>query len=194
MSGFLQMCLQVPNLGTLLFFVIFVLAVPGYLVYGEQYDMFKFYFPLLVMFAGVLTESGKPRYFQELYPTAPNTLSGFLSKNFIDLMAITAILIATISASMETNNLAMGLVTGLISLTLTFPVASTIIPFFIRQFDYLLKDNTTFQFPGNWHKYFTGFVFIVLFMILQSLLLRVLGQSILSAKLVNNVAKNNLVY
>lgn len=194
MAGFLQMCLQVPNLGTLLFFVLFVLAVPGYLVYGEQYDMFKFYFPLLVMFAGVLTESGKPRYFQELYPAAPNTLSGFLSKNFIDLMAITAILIATISASMETNNLAMGLVTGLISLTLTFPVASTIIPFFIRQFDYLLKDNTTFTFPGNWHKYFTGFVFIVLFMIVQSLLLRVLGQSILSAKLVNNVAKNNLVY
>jgi hypothetical protein len=88
----------------------------------------------------------------------------------------------------------MGLVTGLISLTLTFPVASTIIPFFIRQFDYLLKDNTRFRFPGNWHKYFTGFVFIVLFMILQSLLLRVLGQSILSAKLINNVAKNNLVY
>ena len=194
MAGFLQMCLQVPNLGTLLFFVLFVLAVPGYLVYGEQYDMFKFYFPLLVMFAGVLTESGKPRYFQELYPATPNTLSGFLSKNFIDLMAVTAILIATISASMETNNLAMGLVTGLISLTLTFPVASTIIPFFIRQFDYLLKDNTTFTFPGNWHKYFTGFVFIVLFMIVQSLLLRVLGQSILSAKLVNNVTKNNLVY
>lgn len=193
MAGFLQMCLQVPNLGTLLFFVLFVLVIPGYLVYGEQYDMFKFYFPLLVMLAGVLTESGKPRYFQELYPATPDTLSGFLSKNFIDLVAITAILIATISASMESNNLAIGLVTGLVSMILTFPVASTIIPFFIRQFDYLLKDNTTFRFPGNWHKYFTGFVFIVLFVILQTLLLRVLGQSILSAKLMNNVAKNNLV-
>ncbi len=194
MAGFFQMCLQVPNLGSLVFFLIFALAVPGLLISTGQYSVFNYYFPLLVMMASVLTESGKPRYFQELYPYTPDSLSGFLSKNIINLLAITAILINVISMSMESNNLILGLAAGLLSIILVFPVAGTVIPFFIRQFDYLLKDNTKFNYPGNWHKYFVGFVFIILFMIIQSLLMRVITQTALSTKLTNNVAKNNLVY
>jgi hypothetical protein len=194
MAGFLQMCLQVPNLGSLVFFIIFVLAIPGFLISSGQYSVFNYYFPLLTMLASVLTESGKPRYFQELYPAVPDSLSGFLSKNIINLLAITAIFISVISMSMESNNLILGLAAGLLSVTLIFPIAGTVIPFFIRQFDYLLKDNTKFKYPGNWHKYFVGFVFIILFMIIQNLLMRVITQTALSTKLTNNVAKNNLVY
>ena len=193
MAGFLQLCLQVPNLGTLLFFVIFVLAVPGLIIGTDNFDFFKYYFPFLVMMAAALTEAGSPRYFDTLYPDQPNTLSAFLSKNFINLLAIVAIMISAISASMSDGSLITGLVSAVIAFMITFPVAGTVIPFLIRQSDRIIKDSVKdgFRFPGNWHKYFVGLVFIVMFMILQLVLTRLLTKMIISSNLANNAAKNS---
>lgn len=195
MAGFLQLCLQVPNLGTLLFFVIFVLTVPGLIIGTDNFDFFKYYFPFLVMMAAALTEAGSPRYFDTLYPEQPNTLSAFLSKNFINLLAIVAIMISAISASMTDDNLITGLVGGILAFMITFPVAGTVIPFLIRQSDRIIKDSVKdgFRFPGNWHKYFVGLVFIVMFMILQLVLTRLLTKMIMSANLASNAAKNSAI-
>ena len=193
MASFLQMCLRVPNLGTLLFFIVFVLAIPSYLVSTNQMDSFKYYLPLLVMVASTLTESGKPRYFQSLYPEQPDTMSAFLSKNFINLLAIVGILINVLVVGMTSNNLVNGLITGVITFMITFPIAGQVIPFFIRQTDYLLKDNTTFVFHGNWHKYFTGLVFIVAFMSLEMLILRMSNNMVVGSKLSKSVLNNNMI-
>ncbi len=195
MAGFLQLCLQVPNLGTLLFFVIFVLAVPGLIIGTDNFEFFKYYFPFLVMAAAALTEAGSPRYFDTLYPEQPNTLSAFLSKNFINLLAIVAIMISAISASMTDGSLITGLVSAVIAFMITFPVAGTVIPFLIRQSDRIIKDSVKdgFRFPGNWHKYFVGLVFIVMFMILQLVLTRLLSKMIMSANLASNAAKNSAI-
>jgi hypothetical protein len=192
MSGFLQLCLQVPNLGTLLFFVVFVLAVPGLIIGTDNYDFFKYYFPFVVMLAATLTESGAPRYFDTLYPIQVNNLSSFLSKNFINLLAIVAILISGITASMAEGNLITGLISAVIAFMITFPVAGSVIPFLIRQSDRIIKDAVRdgFRFPGNWHKYFIGLVFIVMFMILQLVLTRLLTKMIISSNLANNAARN----
>jgi hypothetical protein len=192
MAGFLQLCLEVPNLGTLLFFLIFVLAVPGLIIGTDNYEFFKYYFPFVVMSAAALTEAGAPRYFDTLYPAQPNTLSAFLSKNFINMLAIVAIMISAISASMTNGNLIIGLVSAVIAFMITFPVAGTVIPFLIRQSDRIIKDAVRdgFRFPGNWHKYFIGLVFIVLFMILQLVLTRLLTKMIISTNLASNAAKN----
>jgi len=193
MAGFLQLCLQVPNLGTLLFFVIFVLAIPGFIIGTNNFDFFKYYFPFLVMMAAALTEAGAPRYFDTLYPEQPNTLSAFMSKNFMNLLAIVAIMVSAISASMTDGNLITGLAGGIIAFMITFPVAGTVIPFLIRQSDRIIKDSVKdgFRFPGNWHKYFVGLVFIVMFMILQLVLTRLITKMIMSANLASNAAKNS---
>ena len=77
-SSFLSLCLKVPNLGTILFFLVFVFMIPTYLAQSGSTNMFIYYFPFLVMLAVSLTESGKPYMFQELYPIPSKTLNGFI--------------------------------------------------------------------------------------------------------------------
>lgn len=182
---FIQICLKVPNLGSLVFFLIFVLGVPTMLLNTGNLTALQFYLPLLVMMSATLVEAGAPYYFQNLYPLErPTNLSGFLSKTFINGLAAVGILsTALVAATAPGGNVALGIVLGMISLVVAFPVATQIIPFFIHQVDYLLRDITKkgTEFPGNWHKYFTGAAFIIFFVSMQFVATRyarrTLGQS-----------------
>ena len=180
-SGFLQLCLNIPNIGTLLFFLSFVIIIPTYLISAEQYETLKYYLPALIMIASTLTTSGAPNYFQTLYEKETSTLASWLSKNFINLLALVGIMLNGIVLAVSTGSIVMGLVTCIIAFMIAFPVGGTIIPFFIEYMSKLLETNTTFKYPGNWHKYFIGFVFIVLFLTLQSLLLRQVNNMMLTA-------------
>ena len=175
MSSTLEISFSLPNLGTLLYYVIFVLGIPVILLQMGAYDTFKYYFPVIVMLASVLTVSGAPRYFQNLYPQEVNTTSAFFSKNIMNLLAIIGILTNCLVVGMTTGNLVLGLVTGMLAFIFTFPVANQFIPFIIEQVDFLLKDITVkgTRFPGNWHKYFTGIVFIVFFLAMEVVILRI---------------------
>ena len=43
MATFLDICLRLPNLGTMLFIVVFVVAIPAYLYANGDVDSFKYY-------------------------------------------------------------------------------------------------------------------------------------------------------
>jgi hypothetical protein len=172
MNEFLQLCINIPNIGTLVFFLVFVLLVPVYFITQEHYNMLKYYLPALIMVASTLTTSGAPDFFTTLYQPNPESLGPWLSKNFINLMAIIGIMLNGLVVGIASGSVMLGLVICIIAFTIAFPVGNTVIPFFIRQMAQLLETNTTFKYPGNWHKYFIGFVFIVLFLTLQSLLMR----------------------
>jgi hypothetical protein len=188
-NNYLQISLTLPNLGTLIFYLIFVLSIPALLIQMNAVSIFKFYFPALVMLASTLTVSGEPRYFQNLYPQEITTMHGFFSKNILNLLAIIGILLNCLIIGMTTGNLVLGLVTGIVAFMLTFPVANQVLPYLIRQTDRLLKDITVkgTRFPGNWHKYFTGIVFIIFFMAFELIILRIVKNS----NLVNNLVTNN---
>jgi hypothetical protein len=178
-NSYLQVSLRLPNIGTLVFYLIFVLGIPAILIQMDAVDIFKYYFPAIIMLASTLTVSGEPRYFKNLYPQKVDTTSGFFSKNILNLLAIMGILANCIVIGMSTGNLVLGLVTGVVAFMLVFPVANHFLPFIIRQTDRLLKDITVAgtRFPGNWHKYFTGIVFILFFMALELVILKVLKNS-----------------
>lgn len=175
-SGVLEVKFKLPNLDTLLFYLIFVILIPIFLISANYLDMFKYYFPMIVMLAATLTESGKPRYFVNLYPQTSHNMSSFFSKNILNLLAVMGILTNCLVIGMASGNLILGLYTGVIAFILTFPVANEFLPFIIRQADYLLKDITVkgTRFYGNWHKYFVGIVFILFFMALEVVSLRIL--------------------
>mgnify|MGYP000037925743 CR=1 FL=1 len=87
---FINLCLSIPNLDTIFFYIIFVITIPGILFSSGDYETLKYYLPALVMAAVTLTEGGKPDVFTNLYPTdcSVTTFSGFLSTNLINSPSI----------------------------------------------------------------------------------------------------------
>lgn len=171
--SFINICLSIPNLDTIIFYLIFVVAIPAFLFSRGDFESLKYYLPGLVMLAITLTESGKPNLFVNLYPTEINNFSSFLSINTINGLALVGLLAQAIIVSLATNNVTLGLVTGVITFAVTFPLAQQVLPFFIREFDDLTKFVFAgrVRFPGNWHKYFAGLLFIVFLLSVEYVLI-----------------------
>ena len=87
------------------------------------------------MVAVTLTEAGSPNFFQNLYPLDNKTFSGFVSRNLINLLAMGGLLLQALVLTRATGNVMLGLVTGLITIAITFPVAQEVLPVFIREGD-----------------------------------------------------------
>lgn len=179
--AFINLCLSIPNLDTIIFYIIFVITIPAYLFSTGDFETLKYYLPGLVMLSITLTEAGRPNLFKDLYPTNPTSMSGFLSVNLINGLALVGLLSQAIVIAMAKNNLTLGLVSGLITFTVTFPLAQQILPYFIREVDESLFKSKNVTTPGNWHKYMAGFFYSVLLLGLQYVLLIGFTQYILSS-------------
>ncbi len=172
----LQVCLNTPKFGTVGFFLFMMIIIPISLIYTDNLDILKYYLPFTVLFASTLTSAGAPNSFNDLYPLFPTTVMGFLSANLINFIALIGILWIAVGISVENNNRELGVVIALILIVITFPVATQLIPFFIRQGDLFLKRKVAagVQFPGNWHKYFLGMTMIVIIIAIEILLIGLL--------------------
>lgn len=182
---FINLCLSIPNLDTIIFYLIFVILIPAYLFSTSDYETLKYYLPALIMIAVTLTEAGKPDFFVNLYPNPcdATTFSGYLSTNIINGLAVVGILSQALVIAMATSSLTLGLVSGLITFAIAFPMAQTILPFFINEVDdlsYYIFENRV-RFPGNWHKYFIGLVFGIFLLGVQYVMLIGFTKYILSS-------------
>ena len=183
---FINLCLSIPNLDTIIFYIIFVILIPGYLFSTSDYETLKYYLPALIMLAVTLTEAGAPDLFINLYPNQceqNNTFAGFLSTNIINGLAIVGILAQALVITLATSSLTLGLVSGLITFAIAFPMAQQILPFFIKQVDELRYSlfSGNVQFPNNWHKYFTGLIFSIFLLGVQYVMLVGFTKYILSS-------------
>ena len=184
---FINLCLSIPNLDTIIFYIIFVIIIPAALFSSGDFESLKYYLPALVMAAVTLTEAGKPDLFLNLYPTIcdDSTFSGFLSKNIINGLAILGILTQSLVISAATSSITLGLVSGLITFFITFPMAQEILPFFIREVEDL-RNTPNFKniyFPGNWHRYMAGLILSIVLLGTQYMMLVGFTRYILSSGL-----------
>jgi predicted membrane channel-forming protein YqfA (hemolysin III family) len=177
MASFLNICLQIPNLGTIGFILLFIFAIPLVLFYTSMLELLQLYAPFVVMLASTLTQSGKPHIFKELYQINPKNPTAFLSANLINLFTLIGILWYSVGIALYHNNLELGVSIATISFIISFPIAREAIPYLIREGDERLKENTTFDYPYNWHKYFIGFLTIGSLLILQYILIGLMIQA-----------------
>ena len=185
---FINLCLSIPNLDTIIFYIIFVILIPGYLFSTSDYEALKYYLPALIMLAVTLTEGGSPELFVNLYPNQciNTTMAGFLSTNIINGLAVVGILAQSLVITLATSNLTLGLVSGLITFAIAFPMAQQILPYFIREINesiFCPLDRVNCIVPGRWHIYLLGLVFSIFLLIIQYTLLFGFSNYILSSNI-----------
>ena len=168
----LSLCLRIPNLGILIFYLIFIIIIPYILMASKSNDMLKYYMPLLVAFANLLTLVGDKQVFGNLYQLQPNNFVAFISTNFINLFALFGILWQCIDHSRKYDiDVTRSVIYGTILFVIAFPMARQGMVFILNNVDKYLKDTTELNYKYNWHLMTFGLLYIVFLLGLQAILL-----------------------
>ena len=87
-ADFLNICVSMPNMGSFIFYIIFVFLTPIFLLVINQESSILTYLPLLVPLAIIMHTVGKDRVFQNLYPKKNDNTTGVVSKYIINIYYI----------------------------------------------------------------------------------------------------------
>lgn len=174
--NFINLCLKIPNIGILLFFLIFIIIIPYLLIYNHSRDILKYYMPMMIAFAHLLTRVGSDKVFNNLYQLKPIEFVPFLSSNFINIFALFGILWQCIEYSRH-YNLTNSIIYGILLFIITFPGARIGLKFVLDNTDEYLKEKTGIEYKYNWHLVVFGLVYIIFILGLQAVLLTLLGLS-----------------
>ena len=187
----LSLCLRIPNLGILIFYLIFVIIIPYILMASNSNEMLKYYMPLLVAFANLLTLAGDKRVFGNLYQVQPNNFIAFISSNFINLFALFGILWQCLEHSRRYDiDVTRSVIYGTILFIIAFPMARQGLAFILTNVDAYLKNTTDLKYNYNWHLMAFGLLYIVFLLGLQAILLSLVDFSKDDTKNTKNT-KNN---
>ena len=80
-----NLCLKIPNLGILIYYLIFIVIIPYVLIYSQNIGILKYYMTMMVAFAHLLTRVGNKNLFGSLYQLNPIEFVPFISANFINI-------------------------------------------------------------------------------------------------------------
>ena len=174
----LNLCLRIPNLGILLYFLFFIVLIPYILIANSNLQILKYYMPLMVAFAHMLSLSGHSKLFGNLYDLQPKNFVSFVSTNFINLFALFGILWQVISyAQADSTNIPRAVVYGIILFIIAFPMARQGMKFVRNNVDFYLRKKTEMTFEYNWHLLTFGLVYIIFLLGLQAVMLTLVDTS-----------------
>ena len=171
-----SLCLKIPNLGILLFYLIFIVIIPYLLIMNRSLVVLKFYLPMLVAFANLLSQVGNEKIFKNLYALRPDNFVCFLSSNFINLFALFGILWQCIEFSRK-YELTNSVIYGILLFILALPFARAGLKFVLDNIDTYLRGKTSVEYKHNWHLIVFGLLYIIFILGLQAILLTLVGFS-----------------
>ena len=174
----LNLCLRIPNLGILLFYLFFVVLIPYILIANSNIQILKYYMPMMVAFAHMLSLSGHDKLFGNLYDLRPKNFVSFLSTNFINLFALFGILWQCITyAEADSASLPRAIVYGIILFVIVFPLARQGMKFVLDNVDLYLREKTEMTFEYNWHLFVFGLLYIIFLLGIQAVMLALVDTS-----------------
>ena len=179
MKNYLNLCLSLPNIGLVSFYLVFIVLIPLIIVSMNEYSFLAYYSPILVAIANVLTLSGSPYLFQNLYSLNPQNIMQYSSTLFINFVALFGILWQIIIYSKHELSLNLdpkfSIIYGIVLFIITFVLATSGIKTALEQVDKWSGRNQQATKKGtiknNWHRLFFGLIFIVVIIGLEVLLL-----------------------
>ena len=186
-----SLCLKIPNLGILIFYLIFIVIIPYILVLNGSTEVLKYYLPMLVAFANLLSKVGNRKIFENLYDLEPDNFVSFLSSNFINLFTLFGILWQCLGYSKTSNGSVNGAVIyGVILFIIAFPFARNGLTFVLDHVDFYLREKTDLTYRHNWHLLVFGLLYIIFLLGIQAVLLNLVDSTSL-LKSSNNYNDSN---
>jgi hypothetical protein len=174
----LNLCMRIPNLGILLYYLFFVVLIPYILVANSSMQILKYYMPMMVAFAHMLSLSGHDKLFGNLYDMKPKNFVSFVSTNFINLFALFGILWQCITyAQADSSSLPRAIVYGIILFVIVFPMARQGMKFVLDNVDLYLREKTDMTFEYNWHLLVFGLIYIIFLLGIQAVMLSLVDTS-----------------
>lgn len=189
----LNLCMRIPNLGILIFYLIFVIIIPYMLIASNSNDILKYYMPLLIAFANLLTLSGDKRVFGNLYQLQPDNFVAFISTNFINLFALFGILWQCLEHSKKYNiDITLSVIYGAVLFIIAFPMARQGMAFILTHVDKYMRKTTDLKYNYNWHLITFGLLYIIFLLGLQAILLSLIDYKDTDVLNSKNQLKQNL--
>jgi hypothetical protein len=141
-------------------------------------QILKYYMPMMVAFAHMLSLSGHEKLFGNLYELRPKNFVSFLSTNFINLFALFGILWQCITyAEADSSSLPRAIVYGIILFVIAFPMARQGMKFVLDNVDLYLREKTEMTFEYNWHLFVFGLIYIIFLLGIQAVMLALVDTS-----------------
>ena len=168
----LNLCLRIPNLGIILYYLFFVVIIPYILIANHSMALLKYYMPFMVAFAHMLSLSGHKKLFGNLYELKPTNFVAFVSTNFINVFALFGILWQCIDYSQtKTSSLPRAVIYGIVLFMIVFPMSRHGLKFVLDNVDYYMRVKNKSDFKYNWHLIVFGLLYIIFLLGLQAVLL-----------------------
>ena len=150
-------------LGFILYFIIFVLTIPYYLIKTSRYEILAGYLPNLDLIASVIGYHGGPFnlfLWKHLYNPADSTLIGYLSSNLINYFALLGVTYIIALYTFKLNDIEKGWSRAFIMLPMTYFIPSNLIIYYMNLFGNFM--NSFFNDFNHNHYFITIIVGLML--------------------------------
>jgi apolipoprotein N-acyltransferase len=153
--------LKNPNvdIGIILFYLFFIVIIPTLLLIYTNY--LKFYMPLMIAFANMLTNSMSPLLFKNLYDLKSNDPLTIISTHFIILYSFIGLYWLTIEYSQTGVRLPTAIIYGILLYVLAYILANEPMLFIINKISDKLDSRM-----DNWARLIIGAVYVIILFIL----------------------------
>lgn len=124
-------------LGFFIYFIIFVLFIPYYLIKTSNYELLSGYIPNLDLIACVIGYHGGPFnsfIWKHLYNPADSTLAGYISSNLINYFALLGVTYIIALYTFKFNDIEKGWSRAFIILLMTYFIPVNIIIYYMNMF------------------------------------------------------------
>jgi len=124
-------------LGLIIYIIVFVVGIPYLLINNGYWDILSAYFPNLDMIATIIGYHGGPVnsfIWTHLYNPSDSTITGYLTSNLINLLALLGIIFVIIHYTMVSNSMFKPAARAVIMLIVTYFIPSNFIIHFMNKF------------------------------------------------------------
>ena len=172
------------SVGFIIYFIIFVLLIPHFLIKNGAWDILAAYFPNLDLMATVVGYHGGPInsfIWKHLYNPADSTFMGNISSNLINLFALLGVTYVIAHYAYKEKNIFKGWSRAFVMLPMTYFLPSNLIIYIMNMFGKYL--NYFLQSKDLLHYLLTsilGFILVTSFILLESVAIEHLSPHIVN--------------